>query len=176
MNPCILHHKVVNVPRTLIYIWEWSIHYGTMFTPLNSSTNQELFKKYVCNQSSHYEKYGWCCMPWLSSKLKYLLPFSFSHVRLVTHQQYKSKTVWNYLKVATINILTVVDDFPLHKGSHRLQPPNQCFSLPAEMNGTQRKALVSPWRMHCTYCGMQKGTAPAKATSNREKIKPVALL
>jgi len=26
-----------------------------MFTPLHSSTNQELFKKYVCNQSSHYE-------------------------------------------------------------------------------------------------------------------------
>jgi len=26
-----------------------------MFTPLHSSMNQELFEKYVCNQSSHYE-------------------------------------------------------------------------------------------------------------------------
>ena len=29
-----------------------------MFTPLHSSTNQELFEKHVCDQSSHYEKYG----------------------------------------------------------------------------------------------------------------------
>ena len=28
-----------------------------MFTPLHSSTNQELFEKYVSNQSNHYEKY-----------------------------------------------------------------------------------------------------------------------
>jgi len=42
----------------LNYIWEWSIHYvslSAMFTPLHSSTNQELFEKYVCNQSNHYE-------------------------------------------------------------------------------------------------------------------------
>jgi len=26
---------------------------------LHSRTNQELFEKYLCNQSSHYEKYGW---------------------------------------------------------------------------------------------------------------------
>jgi len=26
-----------------------------MFTPLHSSMNQELFEKYACNQSSHYE-------------------------------------------------------------------------------------------------------------------------
>ena len=29
--------------------------------------------------------------------------------------------------------------------------------------------------MHCTYCGMPKGTSRAEATSNNEKIKPVAL-
>ena len=29
--------------------------------------------------------------------------------------------------------------------------------------------------MHCTYCGMPKGTCRAEATSNSEKIKPVAL-
>jgi len=49
MNPRIPHHKV---PR-LNYIWEWSIHYGSlsaMFTLLHSSTNQELFEKYIYNQ------------------------------------------------------------------------------------------------------------------------------
>ena len=30
-------------------------------------------------------------------------------------------------------------------------------------------------RMHCTYCGMPKGTARAEAMSNSEKIKPIAL-
>jgi len=44
--------------------------------------------------------------------------------------------------------------------------------LSAKMKGTQR---VSPWRMHCTYCGMPKGTSRVEATSNSEKIKPVAL-
>jgi len=43
------------------------------------------------------------------------------------------------------------------------------------MNGTQRRALVIPWRMHCMCSGMAKGTSQAEVTSNREKIKPVAL-
>jgi len=43
------------------------------------------------------------------------------------------------------------------------------------MNGTLRRTLVSPWRMYCTYCGIPKGTSQAEATSNSEKIKPVAL-
>ena len=47
--------------------------------------------------------------------------------------------------------------------------------LSAKMNGTQRRTLVSPWRMHCTYCGMPKGTPRAEAMLNREKIKSVAL-
>ena len=50
--------------------------------------------------------------------------------------------------------------------------PNRHFSLSAKMNGTQRRTLVSPRRMHY---GMQKGTCRAKAMSNSEKIKPVAL-
>jgi len=29
--------------------------------------------------------------------------------------------------------------------------------------------------MHCTYCGVPKGTSQDEATSNSEKIKPVAL-
>ena len=29
--------------------------------------------------------------------------------------------------------------------------------------------------MHCMYCGMPKSTSRAEATSNSEKVKPVAL-
>jgi len=43
------------------------------------------------------------------------------------------------------------------------------------MNGTQRRTLVSRWRMHWMYWGMPKGTSWAEATLNSEKIKPVAL-
>ena len=31
---------------------------SAMFNPLHSITNQQLFEKHLCNQSSHYEKYG----------------------------------------------------------------------------------------------------------------------
>jgi len=47
----------------LNYIWEWSIYYGFLPAMLHSSTNQELFEKYVCNQSSHYENMRVPCIP-----------------------------------------------------------------------------------------------------------------
>jgi len=45
------------------------------------------------------------------------------------------------------------------------------------MNGAQRRALVSPQRMHCMYNSMAKGTSCTEATSNykKKKIKLVAL-
>ena len=65
--------------------------------------------------------------------------------------------------------------FLLHKGSHHVQPLNQCFSLSAKMNGRQRQTLVSPWRMQCMYCSMPKDTSRAEGTLNSKIIKPVAL-
>jgi len=97
MNPCILHHAWgSNGSTCLNYIWEWSIHCSSlsaMFTPLHSSTNQELFKKYVCNLSSYYEKHDGAARPSYHLKPKYPFPFSISYVQLVT-QQYESITVW----------------------------------------------------------------------------------
>jgi len=54
-------------------------------------------------------------------------------------------------------------------------PLNRHFSWWTKMNIIQRRAVVSPWRMHCMYSGMAKGTSWAEATSNSEKIRPVAL-
>jgi len=62
------------------------------------------------------------------------------------------------------------------KGSHHMPPPNWHLLLLTKMNGTQRRTLVSAWRIHCLYCGMPKGTVQAEAMSNSEKIKPVALV
>ena len=56
-----------------------------------------------------------------------------------------------------------------------MQPPNQRFSLSAKLNGTQRMTLVSPRRMHYTYCGEPKGTSQAEATLNSEKIQARSL-
>ena len=84
------------VSAHLNYIWEWSIRYdslSTIFIPLHSSMNQELFKKYVCNQSSHYEKYDIAVRPSYRLKPKYPFPFSANYVQLVT-QQYKPITAW----------------------------------------------------------------------------------
>ena len=91
--PRIPHH---NDCACLNYIWEQSIRYRSLFavfTPLHSSTNQELFKKHVRNQSSHYKKYNGAMRPSYPLKLKYPLPFSVSYVRLVK-QQYESRSVW----------------------------------------------------------------------------------
>jgi len=54
-------------------------------------------------------------------------------------------------------------------------PQNRHFSRWKKMKGTQRRAVISPWRMDCMYSGMAKGTSRAEATLTSEKIKPVAL-
>ena len=111
-------------------------------------------------------------------KLKYLLPFTVSYV---CSTRYTAVRIKSYLKsISIIKVATLkkygprYGQFP-HKGSHHVQPPNQCFLLSAKMNGTQRRTLVSPFRMHWTKCSMLKGTSWAKVTLNSEKIKPVAL-
>jgi len=43
------------------------------------------------------------------------------------------------------------------------------------MNGTQKRTLESPGRMHYMYSGMAKGNSLVEATSNSKKIKNVAL-
>jgi len=106
MNPRIPHHIGSNGSVHLDYIWEWSIHYGSlsvMFALLHSSMNQELFEKYVWNQSSHYEKYDGAVRPSYYLKLMHPFPFSVSYVQFFT-QQYES--------VGTTS------------GSHHVQPPN----------------------------------------------------
>jgi len=54
--------KNTMVPRAPLIVWNWSIHcpsLSAVFDSLLSSTSQdEVFEKYLCNKSSHYEKYG----------------------------------------------------------------------------------------------------------------------
>jgi len=54
-------------------------------------------------------------------------------------------------------------------------PQNQHFLLWAKMNGAQRRALVSPWRMHYMYSSMAKGTSWVEEILNSENIKLITL-
>jgi len=73
------------------------------------------------------------------------------------------------IKVATMKI---TDDFCYEwKPSHAY---HKIETFRGAMNGAQRRGLVSPWRMLCMYSGVAIGTSQAEATSNSEKIKPVA--
>jgi len=54
-------------------------------------------------------------------------------------------------------------------------PQNRHFLWWTKMNGTQSRAVVSPWRIHCMYSGMAKGTSRAEVTSNSEKNQACSL-
>jgi len=48
----------MHVCTYVIIVWKEDASLPAMFNPLCSSTNQQLFKKNFCNQSSYYENYG----------------------------------------------------------------------------------------------------------------------
>jgi len=59
VNPCILYrNNGTTRPTYIIITWKEDALLTAMFNPLCSSTNQQLFKKNFCNQSSRYENYG----------------------------------------------------------------------------------------------------------------------
>jgi len=45
-------------PTYVFIVWKEDVSLPAMFNLLCSSTNQQLFKKNFCNQSSHYKNYG----------------------------------------------------------------------------------------------------------------------
>jgi len=85
----------------------------------------------------------------------FVLCFSAGYVQNII-QQYESTTVWKE---------------PLHQSSYyeNCVPQNQHFSWWAKMNETQRRALLSPWRVHFMNSGTSKGTFRDEATSNNKK-------
>ena len=93
-------------------IWKWSIHCPAQ-SALHSSMNQEVFKKYLCNKSRNYEKYGWF---------------------LVTQRKPSHAT-------------TKLTLFTLSK--------------------IQSRELVSPWKMHFTYCGHLLGWSDVEQWKNQ---------
>jgi len=95
----------------------------------------------------------------------------FNPLRSSTNQKLFKKNFCNlsghYIwKLRTISITN---------GSHHVPITKLTLLWWTKMNGTQRRAVVSPRRMHCMYSDMAKGTSGAEVTLNSEKIKPIAL-
>ena len=86
--------NLVMVPQTSI-ISESEVSLSAMFTLLHSNTNQELFEKYVCNQSSHYEDYDGAVRPSYHLELKYV---SISLPCQLCSTRYTSMWINNCLK------------------------------------------------------------------------------
>jgi len=99
-------------------------------------------------------------------KVKYPLCFVASLLHSSINQElFKNSSV---IKVATVKS---TDDFHYAKEAIMcMQMPNQHILLSAKTNGTQRSTLVSPWKMHCTYCGVPKSTSQAEVISNSEFV------
>jgi len=161
----LVHPKAPTTGPSLNYIWQRNIHYGflsAMFTPLHNSTTVQ---KVLCNQSSHYAEIQWCCAPQLSSETETSIAFLCQ--QFSTH--YTAVRIKNCLKsTSAIKVATTQKYgwFLLRKGSHHMQPPkiNVFYCQQRRM-----EHKVSPWRMHCIYCGMPKCTSQAKATSISKK-------
>jgi len=101
-----------------------------------------------------------CAPKYINYRLKSKAAITF-HCQLRS-TSYHPVQIEKYLKsncAIEVASMKYMEIFLLWRGSHHVQPPNHHFSLSAKMNGTQRRALVSLWRMYCTYCGMAKGTS-----------------
>ena len=190
-----LRQKVVMVSHALIIpviFWlKWSIQYvslSAMFKLLHSKTNQELYEKHLCNESSHYEKVPCtpCCAHQLSSEKWGIHYTSLSTMFNLLHGNMNQELPKNHLckyyakyrrchvphyctegKASIVNYCYSAilvkkhlcnqgshnekyGQFLFCKGSHHIQPPNRHLLLSAKMNGTQRRTMVSPWRMYCS--------------------------
>ena len=144
------------------------------------STHYTAFRIKNCSKNTFaihiYRKKKWCCASsYINYHLKSEVPITLccwlcSTCYIAVRIKNCSKST-SAIRVATMKY---TDDF-CFEGKPSRATAKSTLSLSAKMNGTQRRTLVSPRRMYCTYCGMLKGTSLAEAMSNSEKIKPVAL-
>jgi len=134
---------------TPIWLWLWNIQYSA--------------QPYYCWWNHPNKDPTYVFIVW---KEDALLPAMFNPLCSSINQQIFKRTF--VIKVATMKIM---DDL---MEAITCVPLNWHFLWWTKMNGTQRRAVLSPWRTHCMHSGMAKGTSRAEATLNSEKIKTVA--
>jgi len=141
-----------------------------MFTRLHSSTNQELFEKYVCNHSSHYEKYDGAVCPSYCLRPKHPLPFC--QLCLICYTAVQIKNCLKSTSVIKVVTMKSTDDFLSCKGSHHVATTKLTFFTVSKDKWNTKEDTGKSLKntLHVLRC-----TSRAEATSNSEKIKPVAL-
>ena len=165
-------------PVISIIIWKWTIYYASLspiFITQQSKMNQKLYEKHLCNQSTHYNS--------INVAVKGVAPINYrlkSEVSITLLCQLFSThytAIWIKTQLKSTSVIKVaIGGFPLRTQKKPSRTTTKLtLLLSAKMNGTQRRTLLSPWRMHCTYCSMPKGTSQAEAMSNSEKIKLIVL-
>jgi len=102
-----------------------------------------------------------------------LMHFCWSEKKMLCYQpcstHYAVVQISNCLKrTSVIKVTTTENFYNKFKPSHTVPTTKSTLFMVKKMNGTQRRAIVSPWRMHCMYTA-------AKVTLNIEKIKHLAL-
>ena len=109
----------------------------------------------------------------LKSEVSITLHYQLCSTHYTTLQIKNCLKSTSTIKVATTKIRTIS---VIMRGSHHMLLPNLHLLLSAKMNGKQRRTLASPRRMHCTYCGMPRGTCLAEVMSNSNKVKSIAIV
>jgi len=173
MNPRILHHKVVMVPHAPV-ISESEVSITVLCLLCLSCYTAVKIKD--CSKITSVIKVATVknTMMLCTPVIVWNWSIHFLSLSAIVNSLHSS-TNQELFEKHLCNLGSHFVRFPVCKGSHHVQPPSQHFSLSAKINGTQRRTMVSPWRIHWMYYGLPKGTSRAKAMLNSEKIKPVAL-
>jgi len=131
------------VPPRLLCLWFWNkTQYSKIFAGKPKHTTLKKLNAHPTYTYLSPEKKMLCCQQCSTH---------YAAVRI------NNCLKWTFaIKVATMKIM---DDFRYEWKPLCAYHKNQHFSWRAKMNGTQRRTLVSPWRMHCIYSSMTKGTS-----------------
>ena len=175
MNPCIPHLKWCRVPQ-LSSESEISITFRFQLC----STRYAAFRIKNCSKSTsaihaYRKKEMVPHAPYINYRLK--SEVSIMLCCQLCSTRYTAVRIKNCLKstsAITIATMTNTDDFHYRgKPSHAIAK-SILFAVSKDEWDTKEDTGKS-MRMHCTYCGMPKGTCWAEVMSKSEKIKPVAL-
>ena len=112
---------------------------------LHNITNQELFKKHLCNPRIPKEKNGAAHPSYINYCLKSAV-FIMLHCQLCS-TQYTILRIKELLEKHLCNQSSYYEKIwmiSIMKGSHHMLPPNRHLSLSTKMNVTQRRTLLSP--------------------------------
>jgi len=107
-----------------------------------------------------FVNYFWKSLLWLWLKCKveaqpyYFWQTHVYHIKTITPRPLYQLLPKMRICSTCYTVEKINRQFPLWMEAIMCLPQNQHFLWWAKKNGTQRRALVCPWRMHCMYSGI----------------------